>query len=356
MPTYKLKVIKVPSTEPVLDIKPNFGPLDNLHLEMLENKKKLKTGLPLIPLKRQPVKIQTPEPTPLPSKSSSPLPEATKKNLPKPILSHTINKRATSQNVSAENSDDEDMRQLYSEIKTTSNKNPQSTTAEKESSDVEAEDSDVDDTKSQTSHADDKGEDEADVEAEDDGLTQEERDENERQEYLVRFRILKRGHPTFKEFPDYTEHTSLPALKKMYTETVRLIQLEENVDSYKMWLRFAFIGFEVGMRKLGVDFKDFAKMQMKKMDKYEKLLIELGEKSYSNFTNNWPVEIRLILVFLTDACFFYIGKIMVDYMGGDMAEMMAQMMGVTLPTKEPKVRMRGPSMRPENIRNMGRGQ
>jgi hypothetical protein len=49
-----IEVIKVPRDDEVKDMPPSYGKLDSLHLELLENKARLKSGLPLLPLKTVP--------------------------------------------------------------------------------------------------------------------------------------------------------------------------------------------------------------------------------------------------------------------------------------------------------------
>ena len=53
-------VVKRPRATPLADIPINFPPLVNLHLELLENKKKLKKGLPLNPIVK---KVAIPQPS-----------------------------------------------------------------------------------------------------------------------------------------------------------------------------------------------------------------------------------------------------------------------------------------------------
>ena len=42
-------------------------------------------------------------------------------------------------------------------------------------------------------------------------------------------------------------------------------------------------------------------MQISSMDRYDRLLIELGEKNYSTYGSSWPVEIRILLLALFNA-------------------------------------------------------
>ena len=57
----KLEIVKVPMKKSIPDISINFSPLPNLRLDMMENKSKIKPGLPLIPLKPIKQKIKSNE-------------------------------------------------------------------------------------------------------------------------------------------------------------------------------------------------------------------------------------------------------------------------------------------------------
>jgi hypothetical protein len=61
--------------------------------------------------------------------------------------------------------------------------------------------------------------------------------------------------------------------------------------------------------------------------KYDRLLMELGEKSYTSWFNKTPVELRLLGLVLFQAGIFYIGKIVKDEYGSDAAEFFAQFTG-----------------------------
>jgi hypothetical protein len=116
----------------------------------------------------------------------------------------------------------------------------------------------------------------------------------------------------------------------------------------------SFFIIELLACKAGLDFKGFTKYQMAKQEKYDRLLIELGERSYLNFGMNLPVEVRLVGMIFIDAGIFFVAKYAVQMLGPEMGMVFSAMFGVPLPTPtiQQKPRMRGPSMRPEDIRNM----
>ncbi|AHC54858.1 hypothetical protein D1R32_gp141 [Tunisvirus fontaine2] len=122
---------------------------------------------------------------------------------------------------------------------------------------------------------------------------------------------------------------------------------------------------------LGIDFKGFSEVQ--DIHGYDALLVELGEKSYTNFTSYLPVEIRLVIAFAVNVAIFYIFKTMsvrvtseelftmISQVGGEkIADFFRQATGKDTKKKEaaapPKKRMRGPTIRAEDVQKMSIGK
>lgn len=335
MPVYKLRVVKQPPKDPFVDRKPNFGHLDvrGLHLELIENKKKLKPGLPLIPINRTALK-----PRPISSPPSSPHYKEHKNTdaraSPARSGEFEMPMEDNEEDVEAfiKELGDEDMSPIISPRATSPEKSTRYRERSPSYKEPSYEGSDMYDENEQRHEE----------------RTPEEQENDDKQEYLIRFKILKKQYKNY-EFPEYTEHTDLHSLKRMYKDTLRLINIDENVGTYKNFLAGGFFGIEVLATKIGLDFKGFSSYQMKKMDKYERLLVELGEKSYTSFADNWPVEVRLIGIILLDAAIFYIGKLVTENAGDGMSDIIGMMFG--MPSKISKPKMRGPSVSAEDITN-----
>jgi len=62
------------------------------------------------------------------------------------------------------------------------------------------------------------------------------------------------------------------------------------------------------------------------MSSYEKLLIELGEKSYVPEGSKWSVELRLLFLVMINAAFFIVSKMIMKKTG---ANLMGMMNGMT---------------------------
>jgi hypothetical protein len=89
----------------------------------------------------------------------------------------------------------------------------------------------------------------------------------------------------------------------------------------------------------------FAQQQIMSMNTYEKLLIELGEKSYIPESKNWPVEARLVFMVVANAAFFVLTKMIMKKTGSHIMGMFNNMTQSTASNQEkPKQKMRGPDI------------
>jgi len=90
----------------------------------------------------------------------------------------------------------------------------------------------------------------------------------------------------------------------------------------------------------------FTKHQILNMSSYDKLLIELGEKSYVPGDSDWPVEIRLLFLIVVNAAFFLGGKLLQKKTGSNIFGMLENMGNtVNKAADVPKKRkMKGPEV------------
>ena len=98
-------------------------------------------------------------------------------------------------------------------------------------------------------------------------------------------------------------------MTKQYDHTVRRLSLDSTVENYKQYLIGGFMLTEfVFGNFLGFDMQGFTQQQIVSMSSYERLLIELGEKSYVPTGSKWPVELRLMFMIVMNAAFFIVSK------------------------------------------------
>jgi hypothetical protein len=80
-------------------------------------------------------------------------------------------------------------------------------------------------------------------------------------------------------------------MTRSYEDTVRRLSVDSTVESYKRYLIGAFMLIEYALgRWLKLDMKGYTQQQIVSMSSYEKLLIEIGERSYMPEGEQWSVE------------------------------------------------------------------
>lgn len=384
----EIVVVKKPRDDTLQDKPISFPNLDNLHLDMMENKKKLKKNLPLLVVK----------PPAAPDSSGS----TKKAAIYSPaIISGTAGAAAGAaiaavvdevksakkkkekfkgkkSSSKKEVKSEEPVHEADDEGELLDNLGADEEAAEDEAGglhdgDVAEEDAveggvdegkSVGDEKAEEGHADGEEEDEYA------GMSPEERERHEKEEYIWRFKILKKKYKNRKDIPDYNEHDDIITMKQTYERTLREIQLEDNYESYRMYLIGGFMLMEfVSNNWMGVDLTGFTAHQMTMMHKYDRMLIELGEKSYNRWGSNLPVEIRLIGFIILQAGIFYLGKIIADKGGGALTDIFKMFTGASapptpasqtagsgnadvsdVPEGAPKKKMRGPSVKVADLK------
>ena len=136
------------------------------------------------------------------------------------------------------------------------------------------------------------------------------KDEDDRKrELLFKFHRLKKTYPKV-DLPEFNMMSDGENMKRTYDTTVKNLAIDSTVETYKSYLMMGFIGCEIALGKIGFDMDGYTQQQTLYMNRYEKLLIELGEKSYVPSTiNKWPVEIRLMALVLFQTTIFVVSKI-----------------------------------------------
>jgi hypothetical protein len=126
-----------------------------------------------------------------------------------------------------------------------------------------------------------------------------------RELFRVKFGILRDGFRNF-HIPDCVgDDEPLEVIHARYDMYLRHIHISTSADDYRKYLYFLFLIIEViATRWLGLPCGGYTIAQIKSMSKYEKLLIELGEKYYVPGGSEWPIEYRIIFLALFNAVVF----------------------------------------------------
>ena len=174
----------------------------------------------------------------------------------------------------------------------------------------------------------------------------EQKEEDLKRELLFKFDLLRKSYPT-SIIPEYNIHTDIQTMQKSYGDSVRRLSLDSSVENYKTYIIYGFMGCEfIFGNFLGFDMQGFTQQQILSMNSYEKLLIELGEKSYVPSGSKWPVELRLLFMIIMNAAFFVISKMIMKKTGANLLGMLNNM-NAPAQTSAPaqrKRRMKGPNI------------
>ncbi len=145
-------------------------------------------------------------------------------------------------------------------------------------------------------------------EIENKGIEQEENEEDKKRELMFKLQLLQKQYP-LRDIPDFTIRSEYKSMKKTYDIIVKQLSVDSSVETYKNYLVGGFMVCEMVFGRIGFDMEGFTQQQLLSMNSYEKLLLELGEKTYTPAgMDKWPVEVRLALAILFNAVWFIAAK------------------------------------------------
>nr|QBK91593.1 MAG: uncharacterized protein LCPAC302_02130 [Pithovirus LCPAC302] len=154
-------------------------------------------------------------------------------------------------------------------------------------------------------------------------------------DFNVKFGILRKAYPQFN-IPYFDDSVSLEIKHRHYERYVRQIHIDNSVGNYKVYLIILFACIELFCVKiLGLNLGGYTFNQMALLNKYERLLIELGEKSYGSIGSSWPVETRIVFMALFNAIIFLIIRLFSAYLGPGLGNIIHQIVNSFMNKEDP---------------------
>jgi len=147
-------------------------------------------------------------------------------------------------------------------------------------------------------------------------------EEDLKRELLFKFDLLRKSYKDV-QIPEYNMHSDYRTMVKSYDSTLKSVSVDSSVESYKTYLTggFMLVEFLLG-RYLKFDMEGFAQQQIMNMNSYEKLLLELGEKTYVPEESKLPVEVRLLFMIIMNAAIFVVSKMIMKKSGTNILGML----------------------------------
>lgn len=133
--------------------------------------------------------------------------------------------------------------------------------------------------------------------------------DDEKRELMFKLELLQKKYP-LRTIPQFTLRSDYKTMLQTYDIILKQLNIDSSVESFKNYLVGGFMVCEMVFGKIGFDMDGFTQQQLLSMGTYEKLLIELGEKSYIPMgMDKYPVEVRLALTIFFNAVLFVGAKL-----------------------------------------------
>lgn len=171
--------------------------------------------------------------------------------------------------------------------------------------------------------------------------------DDKKRDLLSKLDMLRKKYPEQSQgIPFMTMNSSLKELEYLYYSELRKLEIDSDVNDYRTYLIGFFMITEFILGKfLRLDLEGFTQQQMLNMRRYERFLIEIGEKNYVPEGKKWPVEIRLVGFVLIQAAAFTASKMILKRTGTNLMAMFnTHNASATTANNGPKRKMKMPDI------------
>ncbi len=151
-----------------------------------------------------------------------------------------------------------------------------------------------------------------------------------RADFNMKLGILREAY-SHCDIPTFDHTIPLSVIHQHYERYVQQIHIDNSVGNYQVYLLILFAGIELFCVKvLGLDMGGYCLNQLVMMNKYQRLLVELGEKSSVSIGESWPVEARIVGLALFNALIFLVVKLIGSYFGAGLGSVLQNIVNAFL--------------------------
>ena len=134
--------------------------------------------------------------------------------------------------------------------------------------------------------------------------------------FKSKFQNLKLNYPD--RGIEYPEGKSLNKIHDTYHSIIKSIYVNMNLGQLQLGYIIVLMAIEfVCVKAFNVPLAGFTKMELKRMYRYNQLMVELGENLYSAGSTQWPIEWRILGTLAMNIVIFIALKFLANYVGGE---------------------------------------
>lgn len=134
--------------------------------------------------------------------------------------------------------------------------------------------------------------------------------------FKSKFHNLKLNYP--EQDIVYPEGKSLNKIHDTYHSIIKSIYVNMNLGQIQLGYIIVLMAIEFAcVKAFNIPIAGFTKMELKRMYRYNQLMVELGEAFYSTGGSKWPLEWRVAGTLVMNVVIFVALKFLSQYVGGE---------------------------------------
>ena len=134
--------------------------------------------------------------------------------------------------------------------------------------------------------------------------------------FKSKFTNLKLNYPD--RGIEYPEGKSLNKIHDAYHAVIKTIYVNMNLGQLQLGYIIVLMAIEfLCVKAFNIPLAGFTKMELKRMYRYNQLMVELGENLYSAGNSQWPIEWRILGTLGMNIVIFVSLKFLAQYVGGE---------------------------------------